>query len=105
MRVRSAGLGSGLRGTAADASAAASPRNLETHHLCKDLLRVPWCPRRSAGGSCPAPTLLVVAVMVVEFSPTLQTATHVFPWIAVIYCLIRPLALATTHVMAVVVAL
>lgn len=66
---------------------------------------MPWCPRRSAGGSCPAPTLLVVAVMVVEFSPTLQTATHVFPWIAVIYCLIRPLALATTHVMAVVVAL
>lgn len=43
--------------------------------------------------------------MAVEFSPTFPVATHALPWIAALYRLIRCLALATTHVMAVVVAL
>lgn len=43
--------------------------------------------------------------MAVEFSPMLQVATHALPWLAVIYCVIRCLALAATYVMAVVVAL
>lgn len=48
---------------------------------------------------------MVVSVMAVEFSPTLQAVAHAVPWLAAIYCLIRCLALSATHVMAVVVAL